>query len=253
MDIREFMDDIVTFANPISVEVLLTPEEDGVKVECMNETRTVILKGKSKESTPLITAPIGMNNLNILKGLIRHPVFLNTNIEVITEKVGKSKIPTELNFHSENKKVNAIYRFMDSSLVPPQPKFKTPDWDVIMEVELNKFEDFSSFASIFPTIEKKFAIFARDNNLIFSIGGKNTNVLHGVEYEFTKLEEGHGFDEVLFWPLMEFLNTMKLAYSASENSKKKVVEVKLTKLGAMQISCESKTSHWYYILPAKKV
>lgn len=249
MDLREFFNDIVTFAMPVSNEILITPENKTIKVECMNDSRTIVLKGYSKKTTSAISSPIGMNNLGILKGLLKCPFSVETEIDLVTEEVGKNKRPTELHFKSDTGKVHAVYRFMLPDLIPPQPKFKSPDWDIVMNVDSNKFEDFATIANIFNTMEKRFSVFAKDNSLMFSIGGKNTNLLHGFEYEFATLEEGHSFDEVLFWPLVEFLNVMKLCFA---NAKKKDVEIKITKLGAMEISCESNAFNWSFILPAKK-
>jgi len=251
MQLRKFLEDIVTYVSPITDEVLLTPEENGIKIECMNDTRTIVLKAKSKESIPEFSSAIGLKNLNLLKGLIRHPVFLNTEIELISEneKGKKNKIPTELHFHSENGKVNAVYRFMHPDIITNQPKFKEPKWDIILEVDENKFDDFSSFAAIFPSVEKRFSAITRENDLIFSIGGKNTNLLHGVEYSFATVNIE--FDEPLYWPLVEFLSTMKLCFSGNKNKNKKVI-IKIVQIGAMEIYHESETTNWSFILPAKK-
>lgn len=245
---RQIISDIVKHTGGLGfIEIVkVTGTKDETKVEAMDNDKTVIIKGALHSPVSEFEGEFGLTNLSLVKGLVDHPNFKadGATIEVIREinPSDDTEVPTEMIF-TDNQSQTASYRFMSSQLVPSQAKFLGTAWDVSVSPSKSKIAEFASFASLYSSFENLFMVETRKGELRFNIGDQN-GASHKTSIVMAKDVTGT-MASGLYWPIAQVLSILKL-------SSEEEVTLNFSSKGALQISINSDTGRYDYILPAKK-
>jgi len=214
-------------------------------VEAMDSDREVILKGTATSPAGEITGSFGLSNLNLLKHIVSDGEFTNidSSLSVVYKKDTASgeEIPTELAYTNKSKSyIN--YRFMPQALVPAQPKFIEPTWDVVITPTKSHVQQFGWAASGLSQYEQYFIPRIKDGALKFFIGDDNAaSQRGGVVFATDRTER---FDGGHKWKIGHIMNVLKLADSTD-------CTMAFSSKGAIQITVKSGVGSYRYIFPAK--
>ena len=227
--------------------VKVTGSDDSVSIESMDESRTVILKGRLNAPNESFKGEFGMQNLQILKGLINFSNFLtdDSTIEFVTgerkdEDGNTVVVPEEIEF-TDSESQKSRYRLTSTRYIPNQAKFRGAEWNVVLNPTKSKISEFTQLASIFGAFETHFEVKTEDRKLIFSIGGDSVS---GGFLIFDNDVDGNLSGESLMWQTSQVLSILKLADDPSN------ITMHFSDKGALQISVKSDLATYDYIMPS---
>ena len=236
-DTRAILNDIIHHVGFLGT-AKITGTVEGVAIESMDEVgRTVILKGKLNGLHESFMGEFGMQNLEILQGLLN---FTNFKTEDSTIEFKRSdqkdsegntvSCPSEIVFTDDQKQVSR-FRLISSAYVPNQAKFRGVDkWDVSITPSKSKILEFTHLSDIFKKFETHFEARTEDGNLIFSIGGASVS---GGFLIFANDVEGELPAGLLSWPTSQILHILNRTDDPSKT------QMNFSTKGALQITVES--------------
>ena len=244
--LRDVLLDIVKHTHSLGFiqAVKLESTDEGTSVEAMDDDRTVVLKGKLKNKLDNVPGLIGMGRLGVLSGYLNYEAYGKdgANIEVMTNTRDGVETAEELKFTSPGG-YSANYRFMVSSLIEEQLKtikFKGVEGDITVQPTQQNLKDLTYFNGIMGGFEPTFVAKTDGDTLKFYIGdGANDRV----EIPFAQNVQGK-LTKGWAWPLAQVLSILKLSDTSQAS-------MSFSDQGAMQISIDSGTATYDYILPAR--
>lgn len=245
MALKDYFKDITTFVTTVGFfdKVKITASSKDILVEAMEKDKDVILKGKFGKPLAELEGEFGLSNLSLLATICSDPEFPNkeSSMTVVYETKNAERVPTELSY--ENKSKSYInYRFMSKQLVPDQPKFVEPKWDVVVTPSKANVQQFAWAANGLSAYEQYFIPKITDGNLKFFIGEDSAaNQRGGVVFASERTE---AFESNHKWKIQQVLSVLKLAESAD-------CEMAFSVKGAIQITLNSGCGTYRYIFPAK--
>jgi hypothetical protein len=245
MALKDYLKDLTTYVATAGFfdKIKITATGKEILVEAMEKEKEVILKGKFSKPLAEIEGEFGLSNLSLLQTICSDPEFnlKESTVNVIYETKNAEKVPTELAY--ENKSKSTInYRFMSKQLVPDQPKFLEPKWDVVVTPTKASVQQFAWAANGLASYEQYFIPKIVDGNLRFFIGEDDAATQRGgVVFASERTE---AFESQHKWKIQQVLGVLK----ATDNC---VCEMAFSTKGAIQITLDTGVGSYRYIFPAK--
>ena len=239
--LKDYVQDLVK--NVISTgffeKVKITASNKDIIVEALEKEKDVVLKGKFTTSLKDLNGEFGLSNLSLLSHIISDSEFNSDDSKL--EVVYKDKNPEELTY--ENKSKSYInYRFMSTKLIPDQPKFIEPAWDVVIKPTKASIQQFSWAATGLGAYEQYFTPTITNGELKFLIGEAGAANQRGAVTFATDLKEK--FDSQHKWKISHIQTVLKLADSSE-------TEMAFSSKGAIQITVNTGVGVYKFIFPAK--
>ena len=226
--------------------VKLTGTTDGVKVEAIDDERSVVVAGNLRTPIEGLNGTIGLGRIGVLSGYLNFAPFVGEEaiVSIGTKELADGSLaPSQLDFNSNNGHM-ASYRFMSSEIANDQirvPPFKGATWDVIIEPTKAALRDLNSMNSILSAYEALFSVKTNGTNLEFNIGESNSDNSRLVFAKDISGKLTHAWS----WQLSKVIGILKLHASSEKCT------MKFSNQGALLIEIDSGLGVYEYILPAK--
>lgn len=245
MALKDYFKDLTTYVAGTGFfdKIKVTASKKEIIIEAMEKEKDVILKGKFNSTDSSIDGEFGLSNLSLLQTITSDPEFSShdSTMSVVYETKAGEKVPTELAY--ENKSKSYInYRFMSKQLVPDQPKFLEPKWDVTISPNKANIQQFAWAANGLAAYEQYFIPRIVDGDLKFFIGDDSAATQRGGVVFASKLTEN--FDSQHKWKIQQMLSVLKVADTCN-------CEMAFSSKGAIQITLDTGIGSYRYIFPAK--
>lgn len=245
MAIKDYFKDLTAYVTSVGFfdKIKVTATDKEIVVEAMEKEKEVILKGKFNGTLDELEGEFGLSNLSLLQTITNDPeyTFKESKVDIVYETINGEKMPSELAY--ENKSKSFInYRFMAKKLVPDQPKFMEPKWDVVITPTKSNVQQFSWAAAGLSTYEQYFIPKIVDGNLKFYIGDDTAATQRGGIVFATDRKET--FDSQHKWKVQQVLAVLRAGESCD-------CEMAFSVKGAIQITFNTGVGVYRYIFPAK--
>lgn len=245
INIKDITQDIVK--NVVSTgffdKIKVTAGKKSAAIEALEANKQVILKAVTLNAVDGWDGEFGLANLSLLSSIVNDSEYAHKDsvLEMQYQQKGGVDVPSELHYTNKSKSFLA-YRFVSKELVPDQPKYNEPAWDVTIKPTKSCIQQFNWAASSLSTYETCFIPKTVDGNLKFFIGEENgANQRGGVVFAQNVVGE---FDSTFKWPIAMIATILKLA----DNND---AEMKLSVKGAIQIELNSGLASYKFVFPAR--
>ena len=224
-------------------KIKVVASDDNVVIEALEKEKDVVLKGGFSKPISGLNGEFGLSNLSLLAHIASDQEFSSpdSTLEVIYDKKNNEDVPVELKYVNKSKS-HINYRFMAANLVPPQPKFMEPVWDVVVKPAKAKIEQFAWAANGLSAYEQYFIPKIENGELKFYIGDANAASQRGAVTFATDLKGT--FDNKNKWRIEHIQPVLKLAISAD-------CEMAFSTKGVIQITINTGVGFYRFIFPAK--
>jgi hypothetical protein len=224
-------------------KIKITANLKTVTIEAMEKEKEVILKGTFDKPIIGLEGEFGLSNLNLLNHICNDSEFTNTDskLNITYDTKNNEKIPVELSYINKSKTfIN--YRFMSKQLVPDQPSFKEPTWDIVINPNKSTVQQFAWAANGLSEYEQYFIPKVKDNELRFYIGEDNAaNQRGGVIFASNIKNQ---FESQHRWKISHIQTILKLADSSD-------CEMSFSIKGIIQIKLNTGIGNYKFLFPAK--
>jgi hypothetical protein len=242
--IKDYMQDLVK--NVISTnffdKIKIAADAKGVIIEALEKEKEVVLKGKFLNPLAELKGEFGLSNLSLLGHITGDSEFNNdqSKIDLIYDAAAPDT-PSEMLY--ENKSKSYInYRFMNSKLLPKQPTFVEPAWDVVIKPSKTSIQQFNWAAAGLSAYEQYFVPKVENGDMKFFIGDANSaNQRGGVVFASGLTAT---FNSQHKWKISHIQSVLKLADSSD-------CEIAFSLKGAIQVKVNTGVGEYKFILPAK--
>ena len=240
---KDFLQDLVAHTHSLGflplVKVSATDKETGI--ESMAEDRSVIVNAKTHTPVESLEGVFGMPNLNKLDIHLKCPEYKeNFSIAVVKQERNGESIPTGLHFKNGAGDFQNDYRFMNSDIINEKlktVKFKGAAWAIEFVPTMASIQKLKFQASA-HTEETTFQVSTDNSNLVFSFGDAST---HAGSFVFQGNVTGK-LRQVWSWPVTQVMSILNLTGDKT---------MRISDVGAMQITVDSGIAQYDYILPAQ--
>jgi hypothetical protein len=240
---KDFLQDLVAHTHSLGflplVKVSATDKETGI--ESMAEDRSVIVNAKTHTPVESLEGVFGMPNLNKLDIHLKCPEYKeNFSIAVVKQERNGETIPTGLHFKNGAGDFQNDYRFMNSDIINEKlktVKFKGAAWAIEFVPTMASIQKLKFQASA-HTEETTFQVSTDNSNLIFSFGDAST---HAGSFVFQANVTGK-LRQTWSWPVTQVMSILNLTGDKT---------MRISDVGAMQITVDSGIAQYDYILPAQ--
>lgn len=239
---KDFLQDLVSHTHTLGVLPLIriTATEDSTKIDSIAEDRSIILNAQTHQPISDLSGIFGMTNLNKLDLHLKCPEYKeNADISLVKESRNNEVIPTGIHFQNKNGDFQNDYRFMVQSMVDEKMKpvlFNGAKWVIEFEPSVLSIQKFKFQASA-NSEETVFQVSTEGDDLIFSFGALNT---HAGKFVFQHNVTGT-LKHKWSWPVSQILSVLNLTGNKT---------VKISDVGALQITVDSGITEYNYIFPA---
>ena len=245
MALKDYIKDLTTYVTTTGFfdKIKVTAGSKEVSIEAMEKEKEVILKGKFSKPLSDLDGEFGLSNLSLLQTITSDPEFAsNDSTMVVTyEEKNGDQVPTELAYQNKSKS-HINYRFMSKSLIPDQPKFLEPKWDVVITPSKSNIQQFAWASNGLSAYEQYFIPKIVDGNMKFFIGEDTESTQRGGVVFATDRTET--FDGQHKWKINQVLAALKVADTCD-------CEMAFSVKGAIQITLNTGVGTYRYIFPAK--
>ena len=224
-------------------KIKVTANQKNITVEAMDKEKEVILKGTFAKPLAELDGEFGLSNLSLLGHIASDSEFNSKEsaIEVVYKTDAAGKTPVELSYTNKSKSyIN--YRFMSKQLIPDQPKFMEPQWDLVIKPTKSHIQQFAWAATGLGAYEQYFIPRIQDGNLKFFIGEEDAASQRGGVVFATDLTET--FDAAHKWKIAQVMTVLKLSEACD-------CEMAFSTKGVIQITLNTGVGTYRYIFPAK--
>jgi hypothetical protein len=224
-------------------KIKITADQKAIKVEALEMEKEVVLKGSFAKPLPEMDGEFGLSNLSLLGHIASDSEFnsKDSTVEVKYETKNGEKVPTELGYQNKSKSyIN--YRFMAKQLIPDQPKFMEPTWDVTIKPSKSNIQQFGWASAGLGAYEQYFIPRIQDGVLKFYIGEEDAASQRGGVVFATDLTET--FEAAHKWKIAQIMGVLKLSETAD-------CEMSFSVKGVIQITLNTGLGSYRYIFPAK--
>ena len=224
-------------------KVKITAGKQGTAIEAIEKDKQVILKGMTLKPVDGWNGEFGLSNLGLLSSIVNNSEFTHkdSTLELVTAERDGVEVPTEFQYTNKSKSFIS-YRFIAKSVVPDQPKYSEPAWDVKIKPSKNSIQQFNWAASSLGAYEQYFIPKTVDGELKFFIGEETAATQRGGVVFATdvkgKFESNHK------WPIAMVYSILKLVDGTD-------ADMSFSTKGAIQIKLNTGISEYRYIFPAK--
>ncbi|NJO60985.1 MAG: hypothetical protein HC836_22825 [Richelia sp. RM2_1_2] len=239
---REEFKDILdhTYATGFITELKITGDKESTLIETIDENNRVVIKGYLKTPLANLHGEFGVGRLGILKSIVEYPNLKSPNAtsEIIHRKRGEDTVPDEIVFKNENG-TPWNHRFMSADLVRDQVDFRGVDWTVEFTPTKSEIQDFTYITNAYAADETLFTVKEEGGELRFYVGE------NGGTYVTINTPGKVKFKSAHKWPFVEVIKVLKL-----DEGNALVSIYDAPKMGALQITVDTKFAKWLYIFPA---
>lgn len=240
---KDILQDLVAHTHSLGFLPLIkiTSDTNETAIESIAEDRSVVLQAKTKAPVAEFTGVFGMPNLNKLDLHLKCPEYKeNATIEIITQTRNDEEIPTGLHFENEARDFKNDYRFMNAEVINEQlkaVKFRGAQWAIEFQPTVASIQRFKYQAAAHSE-ESTFQVNTDNGNLVFSFGDAST---HAGNFVFQHNVNGK-LKQAWSWPVQQIISVLSLAGD---------VTMRISDVGALQITVDSGLIEYNYILPAQ--
>jgi len=224
-------------------KIKITADQKAIKIEALEKEKEVVLKGSFTAPVTDMDGEFGLSNLSLLGHIASDSEFnsKDSTVEVKYETKNGEKVPTELGYTNKSKSyIN--YRFMAKQLIPDQPKFMEPAWDVTIKPSKANIQQFAWASAGLGVYEQYFIPKIQDGVLKFFIGEEDAASQRGGVVFATDLTET--FEAAHKWKIAQIMSVLKLSETAD-------CEMSFSTKGVIQITLNTGVGSYRYIFPAK--
>ena len=224
-------------------KIKITADQKAIKVEALEKEKEVVLKGSFTNPMAEMDGEFGLSNLSLLGHIASDSEFnsKDSTVEIKYETKNGEKVPTELAYQNKSKSyIN--YRFMSKQLIPDQPKFMEPAWDVTINPSKSNIQQFGWASAGLGAYEQYFIPKIQDGQLKFFIGEEDAASQRGGVVFATDLTEK--FEAQHKWKIAQIMAVLKLSETAD-------CEMSFSSKGVIQITLNTGVGTYRYIFPAK--
>lgn len=240
---KDILQDLVAHTHSLGFLPLVKISSDNNEtvIESMAEDRSVILQAKTKAPVGEFTGTFGMPNLNKLDLHLKCPEYKeNASIEVVTQNRNNEDIPVGLHFENQAGDFKNDYRFMNAEIINEQMKsvkFKGAQWAIEFTPSVASVQRFK-FQAAAHSEEQNFQVKTDGSDLVFSFGDAST---HAGNFVFQSNVNGK-LKQPWAWPVQQIISILNLPGD---------VTLRISDVGALQITVDSGLAEYNYILPAQ--
>ena len=224
-------------------KIKITAGKQGTAIEALEKDKQVILKGMTTNPVDGWDGEFGLSNLGLLSSIVNNSEFTHKDsvLELVTAEREGVEVPTEFQYTNKSKSFIS-YRFIAKSLVPEQPKYAEPVWDVKVKPTKSSIQQFNWAAASLSSYEQYIIPKVVDGELKFFIGEETAASQRGGVVFATdvkgKFESNHK------WPISIMSTVFKLVDGTD-------AEICFSTKGAIQVNLNTGISQYKYIIPAK--
>ena len=240
---KDFLQDLVAHTHSLGflplVKVIATNNE--TKIESIAEDRSVILNAVTHTPVDNFEGTFGMPNLNKLDLHLKCPEYKEgASITVVTQQRNGEDVPTGLHFQNSIGDFENDYRFMNQDIINEKlksVKYKGSSWEVEFQPTVAAIQRLKYQAAA-HTEETTFQVATDGSNLVFSFGDAST---HAGSFTFQSGITGK-LKQTWSWPVQQVQSILGLSGELT---------MRIADAGALQITVDSGTAMYDYILPAQ--
>ena len=239
---KDYLNDIVKNTLPIGVELVkITGTDTATSIAAFTPDVSVIVNGKLNTPCPEFKGIFGLPQLGKLNTLLSIPEYKENTakVKVISSERNGETNPSDLLLENESGDFKNSYRFQDKVLVQEKVKdaeFKGVTWNVEFEPTIVNIQRFKYQQSA-NSEEVVFKVKTDGSNLVVYFGDRAN--LSG-EFVFQSNVTGT-LSKMWAWPIAPVLAILGLTGT-------KVL--KISDMGALQITVDTGLVTYNYILPA---
>jgi len=243
---KDFMQDVCKYAVSTGffekIRVVAT-SKDAIVETFVN--KGMVFKGKIAGGVADLEGEFGLSNLDLLRHLTSDSEYNNkeTTLEAVYDTRDGDKDPSEFNYKNKSNSF-MTYRLMQKKLIPNQPKFNEPKWDVIIKPSKASVQQFAWVAAGLNTYEQYFTPKVIDGNLKFFIGEENAASQRGGIVFASDLADD--FDCKMRWKISEIMTVLKLGDTAD-------CQMSISTKGGIRVSLTTGIGTYNYMFPASPV
>lgn len=243
--VKDIMQDVVrnTVTTGFFDKVKISSGRKGVTIEALENNKQVILKATTQAPVDGWEGEFGLANLSLLQSVVNDSEFAHkdSKLDMQYQARGGQDVPSEL--HYTNKSGTFVaYRFVSKDMVPDQPKYNEPVWDVTIKPTKAAIQQFAWAANSLSSYEQYFIPKTVDGSLKFFIGEEGgANQRGGVTFATNVTGE---FDGTHKWPISQIAQVLKLTDGTD-------AEIKFSVKGAIQIEISTGLVQYRFVFPAK--
>jgi len=240
---KDFLQDLVAHTHSLGFLPLVKVSSSSKEttIESMAEDRSVILNAKTHNPVDNFEGTFGMPNLNKLDLHLKCPEYKEgAGISVVTQERNGETIPTGLHFQNATGDFENDYRFMNQDIINEKlksVKFKGTGWDVEFEPTMAAIQRLK-FQAAAHSEETVFQVSTDNGNLVFSFGDAST---HAGSFVFQSGITGK-LKQTWSWPVNQVQSILGLTGD---------ITMRIADVGALNITVDSGTAVYNYILPAQ--
>lgn len=243
--VKDIVQDIVknTVSTGFFDKIKISAGKKNVSIEALEGNKQVILKAATANPVDGWEGEFGLANLGLLSSISNDSEYNHKDsvLEMQYQQKGGVDVPVELHYTNKSKSFVA-YRFVSKEMVPDQPKYNEPAWDVSVKPAKSAIQQFSWAAGSLSSYEQYFIPKTVDGNLKFFIGEENgANQRGGVVFASNVSGE---FESSHKWPIGLISQILKLTDGAD-------AEMKFSVKGAIQININTGLTEYKFVFPAK--
>jgi hypothetical protein len=224
-------------------KIKITADTKQIKVEALEKEKEVVLKGSWAKTIAEMNGEFGLSNLSLLSHIASDSEFASkdSRVEIKYDSKNGEQVPCELGYTNKSKSyIN--YRFMAKQLIPDQPKFMEPKWDVTIKPSKANIQQFAWASAGLVAYEQYFIPRIADGVLKFYIGEEDAASQRGGVVFATDLTDS--FEAVHKWKIAQIMTVLKLSETAD-------CEMSFSTKGVIQITLHTGVATYRYIFPAK--
>lgn len=224
-------------------KIKVTADNSSVILEAIEKEKEVVLKGQFNKPIDGLEGEFGLSNLSILGHIANDQEFnsKDSNITVTYDDRSGERLPVELAYVNKSK-TYINYRFMSKQLVPNQPTFREPTWEITIKPSKSSIQQFAWAANGLVAYEQYFTPRVVNGELKFFIGEETAASQRGGVVFATGVTEK--FDHPHKWKISYIQNVLKLADSSE-------CEMSFSSKGVIQVSIGTGIGVYKFIFPAK--
>jgi hypothetical protein len=243
--VKDIMQDVVrnTVTTGFFDKIKINAGKKGVSIEALESNKQVILKATTQVPVSGWEGEFGLANLSLLQSMVNDPEFAHKDSKLDMQYQARGGVDTPSELHYTNKSGTFVaYRFVSKELVPDQPKYNEPTWDVTVKPVKSAIQQFAWASNSLSSYEQYFIPKTVDGALKFFIGEENgANQRGGVIFAQGVTGE---FESNHKWPISQIAQVLKLTDGTD-------AEVKLSVKGALQIDLKTGLVDYKFVFPAK--
>ena len=240
---KDILQDLVAHTHSLGFIPLVKVSSDDKKteIEAMAEDRSVIVNAATKRAVDGIDGIFGMPNLNKLAIHLNCPEYKeDAKITVSKAERNGETIPTGLHFENAAGDFENDYRFMNTEIINEKlksVKMRAVAWDIEFEPQVASIQRLK-FQANAHSEETVFQVKTDGGNLVFSFGDAST---HAGSFVFQPSVTGK-LKQTWSWPVQQVQSILGLSGD---------ITMRIADAGALQITVDSGTAEYNYILPAQ--